>query len=368
MFFEELTDDEWARLAPLAADEPMHPHRRGRPRAEPRVVANAVLWILTTGERWSKLPARYPSGPTCRRRFDDWLADGTLVRIVQILSEFGRTFAYVPQPETMVQAAPKAAPVPAPESPRLRGVFWTNPESWHATQACGGADGFDRYETHGTDGVDGANVMTTADGVGAMNGVCAHSTRGEAPVASSRRAPTPGVTLRVNGERPHDAALVDSLTVTKRSEDYRDHMIHASAQPVAKQMQLTYRASAEIVKDGRRIERSGLIGPRFPDNESAERYALDWARDWIDRHEAAAQAARPPVVEEKPVVVPPESRPTTERADAEAASAVAAASSHSPARTLDPSVIGSRAPEWLLHTAPPERRGDTKPPEVAYHA
>ncbi|HEU4771290.1 MAG TPA: hypothetical protein VFS68_03945, partial [Candidatus Udaeobacter sp.] len=47
MFFEELTDDEWARLAPLAADEPIHPHRRGRPRAEPRVVANAVLWILT---------------------------------------------------------------------------------------------------------------------------------------------------------------------------------------------------------------------------------------------------------------------------------------------------------------------------------
>lgn len=367
MFFEELTDDEWARLAPLAADEPVHPHRRGRPRAEPRVVANAVLWILTTGERWSKLPARYPSGPTCRRRFDDWLADGTLAQIVQILSEFGRTFAYVPQPETMVQAAPKAAPVPAPESPRLRGVFWTNPESWHAGEACGEADGFDGHEAHGASGVDGVDGVATIANAGAMNGACTHSTRGEAPVASSRRAPTPGATLRVNGERPHDAALVDSLTVTKRSEDYRDYMIHASAQPVARQMQLTYRASAEIVKDGRRIERSGLIGPRFPDNDSAERYALDWARDWIDRQEAAAQASRPVVSEEKPVVVPSESRPATERADAEVASAVAAASSHSPARTLDPSVISSRAPEWLLH-AHPEGRGDTKPPEVAYHA
>src|SRR5262249_46783251 len=44
MFFEELNDDEWARLAPLATEEPVHPHRRGRPRAEPRAVANAVVW------------------------------------------------------------------------------------------------------------------------------------------------------------------------------------------------------------------------------------------------------------------------------------------------------------------------------------
>ena len=28
---------------------------------------------------------------------------------------------------------------------------------------------------------------------------------------------------------------------------------------------------------------SGLIGPRFADTEAAERYALAWARQWIDR-------------------------------------------------------------------------------------
>ncbi len=341
MFFEELTDDEWTRLAPLAADEPMHPHRRGRPRAEPRVVANAVLWILTTGERWSKLPARYPSGPTCRRRFDDWLADGTLAEIVKVLSEFGRTFAYVPEPETMPQPAPKAAPVPAPESPRLRGVFWTNPESWQSTDESSEA---------------GADADRQPSGA---NNACMHTV----PSASSRRAPTPGVQLRVNGDHSHDIPLVDSMAVTKRSEAYRDYIVHASAQPVAKQLQLSYRAFAEIVKEGQRIERSGLIGPRFTDSESAECYALDWARDWIDRHETASAQRRPQATDALPGTA--QGQPAVEVENAEAAPAMAANSA--PARVLEPSVVLSRTHAWLV-SSHADGRGDTKPPELLYHA
>lgn len=340
MFFEELTDDEWTRLAPLAADEPVHPHRRGRPRAEPRVVTNAVLWILTTGERWSKLPARYPSGPTCRRRFDDWLADGTLAQIVKMLSEFGRTFAYVPQqPEATVEAAPKAAPLPTPESPRLRGVFWTNPESWHTED--GSADA----------GVD-AEVAP-----GAANGACTHTIRREVPVASSRRAPA------------HDVPLVESMTVTRRSEDYRGYVIHACVQPVEKLCELSYRASAEIGKDGRRVERSGLIGPRFADHASAERHALDWARDWIERHEAAAQP-RPPIDEDVPAAAQPEPQPAAiEPPSSESAPVLAAAPASQPARALESAVIRSRTPDWRLHShTHADSRGDTKPPELVYHA
>lgn len=357
MFFEELTDDEWTRLAPLAADEPVHPHRRGRPRAEPRVVTNAVLWILTTGERWSKLPARYPSGPTCRRRFDDWLADGTLTQIVAILSEFGRTFSYVPQPDTAVQVMPKVAPLPAPESPRLRGVFWTNPESWHAASEA----------VDGLDSADGA-IMNGVNGVNGVNGACTNTARRDSPVvASSRCAPTPGA-LRAASERSDDVPVVDSMAVTKRSEDYRAYVIHASAQPVSKQLQLSYRASAEIVKDGRRMERSGLIGPRFPDNEAAEHFALEWARDWIERHDAVAQARHEhESVESVPAAALPE---TQQSADELQASTPALASvppaSQSP-RVLDSAIIRSRTPDWLLHSHP-DGRGDTKPPEVLYHA
>jgi transposase len=346
MFFEELTDDEWASLAPLAADEPMHPHRRGRPRAEPRVVTNAVLWILTTGERWSKLPARYPSGPTCRRRFDDWLADGTLAEIIKVLSQFGRTFAYVPQPEAAPQPAQKAAPVPAPESPRLRGVFWTNPESWQVTHGCAAQ-----------------SSATHPAGAGAPN-ACAHTTRGEAPVASSRRAPTPGVPLRAENGLAHDAPQVESGAETKRSETYGVYLIHASAQPVAKQLQLSYRASAEIVREGRRVERSGLIGPRFADSDSAESYALEWARDWIDRHEAAAQP-RPASIEQAPAL---EQARVAEPAsvEVEPETAMAAGAPAPGARVIEPSVI-RRAPDWLMHSHA-DSRGDTKPPELVYHA
>lgn len=114
MFFDELNDEEWARLSTLIADEPIRLNRRGRPRAENRVVANAVLWILTTGEPWSKLPGRYPSGPTCRRRFEEWLASGTLGEMVRVLSEeSGRAFAYVPPPPESV------APVRRAERPPI---------------------------------------------------------------------------------------------------------------------------------------------------------------------------------------------------------------------------------------------------------
>ena len=81
MLFDDLRDNEWALVEGLFCSEPARSERRGRPRVEARSVVNAVLWVLSTGEGWSKLPGRYPSPPTCRRRFDEWQADGTLAEI-----------------------------------------------------------------------------------------------------------------------------------------------------------------------------------------------------------------------------------------------------------------------------------------------
>ena len=85
MLFDDLRDNEWALVEALFCAEPARSERRGRPRVEARAVVNAVLWVLSTGEGWSKLPGRYPSPPTCRRRFDEWQADGTLAEIVKRL-------------------------------------------------------------------------------------------------------------------------------------------------------------------------------------------------------------------------------------------------------------------------------------------
>jgi len=66
--------------------------------------------------------------------------------------------------------------------------------------------------------------------------------------------------------------------------DGHGYVIYAIARPVAGSM---FRGWAEIVKDGRRVERSGLIGPRYENAEEAAAYALEWSRRWI-----AAQSTR----------------------------------------------------------------------------
>lgn len=66
--------------------------------------------------------------------------------------------------------------------------------------------------------------------------------------------------------------------------DGHGYTIYAIARPVAGSM---FRGWAEIVKDGRRVERSGLIGPRYENPKDAADYALEWSRRWI-----AAQSTR----------------------------------------------------------------------------
>ncbi|MCA8271518.1 transposase [Burkholderia sp. AU30280] len=263
MFFDELNDEEWFRLSTLIADEPIRLNRRGRPRAEPRVVANAVLWILTTGEAWSKLPGRYPSGPTCRRRYEEWLASGTLLQMIDVLTQFsGRTFAYIPPPPAPVVSARRAEP--APDNDRLRGVFWQNPESWQLPVAQ-------------------ANVW---QGEGASLSAMPVD---EVVDPSAVSFAVPGAPSREL--RPARASSASFAAAEPQVDEYRGYTIYGIAQPV---QNLMYRAWAEISQQDRRVERSGLIGPRFTDAEEAEQFALDWARQWIDRHGASDEPAREP--------------------------------------------------------------------------
>lgn len=130
--FDDLTDSEWALVRDLFDREPSPSTRRGRPPVEARAVVNAVLWVLVSGQRWSRLPGWYPSQPTCRRRFDTWQADGKLAEMVRRLETSGRAISLR---DKVSPAASKALAhkVPAHSfSERLRGAFWTNPASWRA--------------------------------------------------------------------------------------------------------------------------------------------------------------------------------------------------------------------------------------------
>lgn len=81
----DLTDQQWAHIA-----KHLPPERsggRGRPPRHPRDVLNGILWVLRTGAPWADIPARYPSYQTCHRRFQQWVNEGTFVRVLQGLAE-----------------------------------------------------------------------------------------------------------------------------------------------------------------------------------------------------------------------------------------------------------------------------------------
>lgn len=75
---ENLTDEQWALLAPLIPEPPRRADGRGRPWGDRRDVLNGIRWVLRTGARWHDMPERYPPYQTCHRRFQQWVRNGVL--------------------------------------------------------------------------------------------------------------------------------------------------------------------------------------------------------------------------------------------------------------------------------------------------
>ena len=85
----DLTQKQWEIVEPLFPEDERRPPgaRGGRPFAPLRDVLNGVLWILRTGAPWGDMPRRYPPSSTCHRRFQRWVSDGVLPRILAALYE-----------------------------------------------------------------------------------------------------------------------------------------------------------------------------------------------------------------------------------------------------------------------------------------
>lgn len=84
---QELTEEQWAILAPLIPEPPRRPDGKGRPWRSCREVMNGVLWILRTGAPWADLPARFPPYQTCHRRFQQWNRSGLLEQVLHALAQ-----------------------------------------------------------------------------------------------------------------------------------------------------------------------------------------------------------------------------------------------------------------------------------------
>ena len=75
----ELTEAEWARLAPLL---PPQKPTSGRPAEDHRRILNAIIWKLRTGAPWRDLPERYGSWSTVHSRFRRWRLAGLWDRVL----------------------------------------------------------------------------------------------------------------------------------------------------------------------------------------------------------------------------------------------------------------------------------------------
>jgi transposase len=264
ILFEKLTDDEWNLLAGLIGEEPaIGMNRPGRPRVMPRDVVNGILWILTTREPWSKLPAHYPSGPTCRRRFSAWRSNGTLDEMVRLLSEAGRVSLSTRKVASSVELQ-SVSPVESKRScdDAWAGVVWRAPESWQAPK-----------RPTNTWRVDDAMASITRQ----LSGTSAKEPA--AATVNPVGCEVEGSTWTQLGGRRRVTAFSGEGGL----------VIHAGIEELPNRL---FRAWAEILKGNIRIERSGLIGPRFESADAAMQHALEWARQWIRRQDRSDRVAR----------------------------------------------------------------------------
>ena len=116
----ELTDEQFARLAPLL---PPERPATGRPNKDHRTVLNGILFRLRTGVPWRDLPERYGPWQTVYSRFRRWQRAGLWARVLAALQaeadaegrlDWGLHFV----DGTTVRAHPHAAGAPKKGGPK----------------------------------------------------------------------------------------------------------------------------------------------------------------------------------------------------------------------------------------------------------
>ena len=75
----DLTDDEWARVAPL-----IPPAKRGgnRRHVDVREVMNGIMYVLSTGCQWRAVPKDLPARSTLFDYFDLWSWTARLIAFI----------------------------------------------------------------------------------------------------------------------------------------------------------------------------------------------------------------------------------------------------------------------------------------------
>lgn len=101
----ELSEGQWARIAPLLPGKVGDPGRTG---ADNRAFIDGCLWVLSSGAHWRDLPARYGKWKTVHKRFSRWCHAGIWERVFETLTA-DRDNQYLMIDSTIVRAHQQAA-------------------------------------------------------------------------------------------------------------------------------------------------------------------------------------------------------------------------------------------------------------------
>jgi transposase len=85
--YEELSDEQWSVVEEYIPQRKKRADGKGRPARSDREILNGIIWILRTGARWCDLPERYPPYQTCHRRYQSWIEQRVLRKILEALAE-----------------------------------------------------------------------------------------------------------------------------------------------------------------------------------------------------------------------------------------------------------------------------------------
>jgi len=74
----DLTDEQWAVIAPMLPNSRSGTRRGGRPReVDLRRIVNGILYLNRTGCQWRMLPREFGPWPTVHDYYRQWRRDGT---------------------------------------------------------------------------------------------------------------------------------------------------------------------------------------------------------------------------------------------------------------------------------------------------
>ena len=77
-----LTDERWARIAPLLPPQTV---RIGRPPNDHRTTLAGMLWVVRTGASWREVPAHFGPWETVHSRYQAWRRAGIWQRILDTM-------------------------------------------------------------------------------------------------------------------------------------------------------------------------------------------------------------------------------------------------------------------------------------------